>query len=80
MAAANVVTMSIAPKFEGEEKLDVRKEYEEQIDAKKIEDLEDLEQVKEPKLEPLSPEKEELLFKKIIYREQMNGVLKIKKK
>ena len=43
----------------------MRKEYEEQIDAKKIEDLEDLEQVKEPKLEPLSPEKEELLFKKI---------------
>ena len=43
----------------------MRKEYEEQIDAKKIEDLEDLEQLKEPKLEPLSPEKEELLFKKI---------------
>ena len=43
----------------------MRKEYEEQIDAKKIEDLEDSEQVKEPKLEPLSPEKEELLFKKI---------------
>ena len=43
----------------------MRKEYEEQIDAKKIEDLEDSEQIKEPKLEPLSPKKEELLFKKI---------------
>ena len=43
----------------------MRKEYKEQIDAKKIEDLEDSEQVKEPKLEPLSPKKEELLFKKI---------------
>ena len=65
VVAANVVPISIAPKLEEEEKRDVRKEYEEQIDAKKIEDLEDLEQVKEPKLEPLSPEKEELLFKKI---------------
>ena len=65
VAAANVVPISIAPKLEGEEKRDVRKEYKEQIDAKKIEDLEDSEQVKEPKLEPLSPEKEELLFKKI---------------
>ena len=43
----------------------MRKEYEEQIDTKKIEDLEDLEQVKEPKLESLSPEKEKLLFEKI---------------
>ena len=43
----------------------MRKECKEQIDAKQIEDLEDLEQVKEPKLEPLSLEKEELLFKKI---------------
>ena len=62
VAAANVVPISIAPKLEGEEKRDVRKECKEQIDAKKIEDLEDLEQLKEPKLEPLSPEKEELLF------------------
>ena len=65
VAAANVVPISIAPKLEGEEKRDVRKKYEEQINAKKIEDLEDLEQVTEPKLEPLSPKKEELLFKKI---------------
>ena len=65
VAAANIVPISIAPKLEGEEKQDLRKEYEEQIDAKKIEDLEDLEQVKEPKLEPLSPEKEKLLFEKV---------------
>ena len=65
VAAANVVPISIAPKLEGEEKQDLRKEYEEQMDAKKIEDLEDLEQVKEPKLEPLSPEKEKLSFEKI---------------
>ena len=64
VAAANIVPISIAPKLEEEEKQDLRKEYEEQIDAKKI-DLEDLEQVKEPKLEPLSPEKEKLLFEKI---------------
>ena len=57
VAAANIVPISIAPKLEGEEKQDLRKEYEKQIDAKKIEDLEDLEQVKEPKLEPLSPPK-----------------------
>ena len=65
VAATNIVPISIAPKLEGEEKQDLRKEYEEEIDAKKIEDLEDLEQVKEPKLEPLSPEKEELLFEKV---------------
>ena len=65
VAAANIVPISIAPKLEGEEKQDLRKEYEEQIDAKKIEDLEDLKQVKEPKLEPLSPEKEKLLFEKV---------------
>ena len=65
VAAANVVPILIAPKLEGEEKQDLRKEYKEQIDAKKIEDLEDLEQVKEPKLEPLSPKKEKLLFEKI---------------
>ena len=62
VAAANIVPISIAPKLEGEEKQDLRKEYKEQIDAKKIEDLE---KVKEPKLEPLSPEKENLLFEKI---------------
>ena len=62
VAAANIVPILIAPKLEGEEKQDLRKEYEEQIDAKKIEDLE---QVKEPKLEPLSPKKEKLLFEKI---------------
>ena len=65
VAAANIVPISIAPKLEGEERQELRKEYEEQIDAKKIEDLKDLEQVKEPKLEPLSPEKEKLLFEKI---------------
>ena len=62
VAAANIVPISIAPKLEGEEKQDLKKEYEEQIDAKR---LEDLEQVKEPKLEPLSPEKEKLLFEKV---------------
>ena len=65
VAAANIVPIPIAPKLEGEEKQDLRKEYEEQIDAKKIEHLEDLEQVKEPKLEPLSPKKEKLLFEKV---------------
>ena len=65
VAAANIVPISIAPKLEEEEKQDLGKEYEEQIDAKKIEDLEDLEQVKEPKLEPLSPEKEKILFEKV---------------
>ena len=65
VAAANIVPISIAPKLRGEEKQDLRKEYEEQIDAKILEDLEDLEQVKEPKLEPLSPEKEKLLFEKV---------------
>ena len=49
VAAANIVPISIASKSEGEERQDLRKEYEEQIDAKNIEDLEDLEQVKKPK-------------------------------
>ena len=35
VAAANIVPIYIAPKLEGEEKQDLRKEYEEQIDAKK---------------------------------------------
>ena len=36
VAATNIVPILIAPKLEGEEKQDLRKEYEEQIDAKKI--------------------------------------------
>ena len=64
VAAAKIVPISIAPKLEGEEKQDLRKEYKEQIDAKMIEDLEDLEQVKEPKLEPLSPKKKNFYSKK----------------
>ena len=35
VAAANIVPISIAPKLEGEEKQDLRKEYKEQIDAKR---------------------------------------------
>ena len=35
VAAANIVPILIAPKLEGEEKQDLRKEYKEQIDAKK---------------------------------------------
>ena len=35
VAAANIVPISIVPKLEGEEKQDLRKEYKEQIDAKK---------------------------------------------
>ena len=35
VAAANIVPISITPKLEGEEKRDLRKEYEERIDTKK---------------------------------------------
>ena len=67
VAVANLVPFSVAPNLEGEGKEELRKQYEEQIDSKTIQDIE--EQKKEHsdniKLEPLSPEKEKLLFEKI---------------
>ena len=65
IAAANKVPISMAPKLEGEERQDLWEEYEKQIDTKTIEDLENSDQTQEPKLEPLSVEKEKLLFEKV---------------
>ena len=67
VAVANLVPMSMAPNLEGKGKEELRKQYEEQIDSKTVrgagEPRDDL--IKDIKLEPLSPEKERLLFEKI---------------
>ena len=65
IAAANRVPILMAPKLEGEERQDLREEYEKQIDTKTIEDLETSDHTQEPKLEPLSVKKERLLFEKV---------------
>ena len=67
MAAANLVPFSVAPNLEGEDKEELRKQYEEQIDSKTIQDTGEQkdEHPGNLELEPLSPEKEKILFEKI---------------
>ena len=66
VAAANLVPLSMAPNLEGEDKEELKKQYEEQIDFKTVLEVEELkyELKQDPKLKPLSPEKEKLLFEK----------------
>ena len=66
VAATNLVPFSVAPNLEGEGKEELRKQYEEQIDSKTVQDVEEQKEEHSDnlKLEPLSPEKE-LLFEKI---------------
>ena len=65
MAAANLVLISLAPNLTGESKEGVKKQYEEQIDSKTIQELESQGNDKLGKLEQLSPERERLLFEKV---------------
>ena len=69
VSAANMVPLSVAPNLEGKEKEESREQYEEQIDLETIQDMENQDDSQasksEIKLEPLSFEKEKLLFKKV---------------
>ena len=67
VAVANLVPFSMAPKLEGEDKRELKKQYEEQIDSKTVQGVGEQkdEHPGDLKLEPLSPEKERLLFEKI---------------
>ena len=69
VSAANIVPFSVAPNLEGKEKEELREQYEDQIDSQTIWDMENQENNQAPeseiKLEPLSPEKEKLLFEKV---------------
>ena len=65
VAAANLFLISLAPNLTGESKEGVKKQYEEQIDSKTIQELESQGKDKSGKLEPLSPERERLLFEKV---------------
>ena len=65
VAAANLVPISLAPNLTGESKDRVKKQYEEQIDSKTIQELESQGKDKSGKLEPLSQERERLLFEKV---------------
>ena len=67
VAAANLVPFSVAPNLDGDGKEELRKQYEEEIDSKTVQDLrgQNEEHSDDVKLEPLSPEKEKLLFEKI---------------
>ena len=64
VSAANIVPFSV-----GEEREELREQYQEQVDSRTVQDILNQEdnQISETKikLEPLSPEKEKLLFKKI---------------
>ena len=64
---ANLVPFSVAPNLGGEDKEELRKHYEEQIDSKTVQDVEEQkdEHFGNLKLGLLSPEKEKLLFEKI---------------
>ena len=66
-ATANLVPFSMAPNLEGEDKEELRKQYEEQINSKTVQDVGEQkdEHPGDLKLELLSPEKEKLLFEKI---------------
>ena len=69
VSAANIVPFSVAPNLEGEEKEELREQYQEQADSQTVQDIlnQGDNQVLEMeiKLEPLSPEKEKLLFERI---------------
>ena len=67
VAAANLVPFSMASNFKGEDKEELRKQYKEQIDSKTVQDVGEQkdEHSGDLKLEPLSPEKEKLLFEMI---------------
>ena len=67
VAAANLVPMSMAPNLEGEDKGELRKCYEEQIDSETVQEAKEQKEelTKDLKLKTLSPEKEGLLFEKI---------------
>ena len=69
VSAANIVPFSVAPNLEGKEKEELREQYEDQIDSQTIQDMENQENNQAPeseiKLEPLSSEKEKLLFEKV---------------
>ena len=67
VAVANLVSMSMAPNLEEKDKEELRKQYEEQIDSKTVQEAGEPgdASIKDIKLEPLSPEKEGLLFEKI---------------
>ena len=69
VSAANIVPFSIAPNLEGKEKEELREQYQDQIDSQTIRDMENQENNQasksEIKLEPLSSEKEKLLFEKV---------------
>ena len=67
VVAANLVPMSMAPNLEGEDKAELRKQYERQVDSETMQEVEEQERElkSDPGLKPLSPEKEKLLFEKI---------------
>ena len=69
VSATNIVPFSVAPNLEGEEKEELREQYQEQVDSQTVQDVlnQGDNQVLETeiKLEPLSPEKEKLLFERI---------------
>ena len=69
VSAANIVPLSVAPNLEGEEKEELREQYKEQIDSQTIQDMGNQDDIpaskSKIKLEPLSFEKEKLLFEKV---------------
>ena len=66
VATENLVPKSMAPNLEGEDKRELRKWYEEQIDSETVQEAKEKDElISELKLKPLSPEKERLLFEKI---------------
>ena len=69
VSAANIVPFSVAPNLKGEEKEELREQYQEQVALQTVQDIlnQGDSQVSEMKikLEPLSPEKEKLLFERI---------------
>ena len=67
MAVANLVSMSMAPNLEGEDKEELRKQCEEQVNSKTVQEAGEPkdELINDLKLESLSPEKERVLFEKI---------------
>ena len=69
VSAANIVPFSVAPNFDGKGKEELKEQYEDQIDSQTIQDMENQENNQtsksEIKLQPLSSEKEKLLFKKV---------------
>ena len=59
VAAANLIPMSMAPNLEGEDKAELRKQYERQVDSGTIQEAVEWESELKgnPELKPLSPEK-----------------------